>query len=511
MDDVPLGSEPDQAKWGAGTLPPNASFCGMSGDTIESPEVLRSAETSPAATAPSPHGPIISDSESDSEEYEDIPVNPPTIKQAHVISDSELASEAALASLSVTGDQKRIMSASERIMLASAAAANIHASPVRGPVISDSESDSEEYEDIPVNPLSNKQPPVISDSELTPEAGASVAGGQKEMLSASERIMLASGAAANSRASPARGAVISDSESDSEEYEDIPVTPQTDKQAPVISDSDSDGEYDDLPVNPPRNPSVPDAGVDAAEGSTASAVVSGPATPETKPSPAAVDAVALDSGTESGTPPSTPGASAGAITPNARPSPAALDSITLTSSGESATPQSTPRASPHTGASTRTPSLERRPVGPGGLSAAFDAASDAASSTTGSSIDVGDIPIVEDLSLSSPVDPHDAQRREKTSDDEGRDAIPHVYGIDHCDRCERTGKRVRDLETHVQALESALRARALLKDAQRVRGAVASDTAVLRDEVDSLRLTVDFLFRKLQKYEVNPRDRPDVH
>lgn len=64
--------------------------------------------------------------------------------------------------------------------------------------------------------------------------------------------------------------------------------------------------------------------------------------------------------------------------------------------------------------------------------------------------------------------------------------------------------RIRELELHVEALECALKAKTMVaqgKKPKKLPGGIKGEAQRLRDEVDSLRLTVDFLFKKLQRYE----------
>ncbi len=77
----------------------------------------------------------------------------------------------------------------------------------------------------------------------------------------------------------------------------------------------------------------------------------------------------------------------------------------------------------------------------------------------------------------------------------------------------KANSRIRELELHIEALQCALKARELVSSGKKGRKAAGAkgENQRLRDEVDSLRLTVDFLFRKLQKYETSPRDRPEIH
>lgn len=89
---------------------------------------------------------------------------------------------------------------------------------------------------------------------------------------------------------------------------------------------------------------------------------------------------------------------------------------------------------------------------------------------------------------------------------------PNDGSEENFDSLAAANKRVRELELHIEALECALKARELVASGKKSTSKKGTSEVVrLRDEVDSLRLTVDFLFRKLQRYEASPRDRPEAH
>lgn len=85
--------------------------------------------------------------------------------------------------------------------------------------------------------------------------------------------------------------------------------------------------------------------------------------------------------------------------------------------------------------------------------------------------------------------------------------------VEECGDCIKSNSRIRELELHIEALQCALKARELVSAGKKGKKPVGAkgENQRLREEVESLRLTVDFLFRKLQKYETSPRDRPEVH
>jgi len=91
------------------------------------------------------------------------------------------------------------------------------------------------------------------------------------------------------------------------------------------------------------------------------------------------------------------------------------------------------------------------------------------------------------------------------SSPEGSDARDREEDVKRLEaKVTKQTSRIRELELHVEALECALKAKTLGaqgKKPKKLPGGIKGEAQRLRDEVDSLRLTVDFLFKKLQRYE----------
>lgn len=86
-----------------------------------------------------------------------------------------------------------------------------------------------------------------------------------------------------------------------------------------------------------------------------------------------------------------------------------------------------------------------------------------------------------------------------------------------CEHCKGLRKRIGDLEQHVQSLEAALSAKdmsiAALKGTMRSagQGGRRERELRLRQEVESLRVTCDFLYRRLQSSDKSKQVEPQVH